>query len=470
MTKTSYFACSVFQKTSRTSEQILADKARRDKESAALRTKLEELTKEMRNKFKKSEPNNSLNKSGQTQDHLPPPEADENAPVDLGDGTIRAVHDRVRRNIVEASRMVGKEPPPPLPVEIRPLLVDDNSRQKVKVEAAVSSMKTDISSDFDSSSEGKAPPRNPRAEGSSNQRSSDSKRISGQNSEKERILQSALSSVMRVSETNGVRTALTSHSNNGNAMHLAGAGIVPLSSEAHGTDESPNVPVRDVSSVPREDADRLKLSEFFARHLKHLEMIRNSDLGINVPQPTTTRNFAFNVDQQSSRRHAPPRQMIPGPTRGVIASAVVDSPPPTLLHYAESTTTEPDDCEDNQTDPFNFMSTVKRAMRDQMIPSGGPTNDDEDDDLTLSEGPLSTSFASSAAAGKEAKAAAKNRRPSREKKKKVPSSSRTNKSKGTKTNNSQKESITSTAVDTTVSHVTEPSNGAPDLVSEGSFL
>lgn len=175
-----------------------------------------------------------------------------------------------------------------------------------------------------------------------------------------------------------------------------------------------DVPVRDTSNSIPQGSDKLKriVSEIFARHQSDLVYIKNSNLGIELPQPQQLlQNFSSGqqpTQQLRSSMTEQPKNVNRTNIRAKASHGLTDSEeeaaaPPRLINV-----NSPDP------DPFNFIATVKRKMPNfdsgtkevekgknsgkKRQPAAVKQGDKDGSDLTISEGPLSTSFASSAAA------------------------------------------------------------------------
>ena len=182
---------------------------------------------------------------------------------------------------------------------------------------------------------------------------------------------------------------------------------------------------------------RSQVQKLLIRHQEDLRLVQESDLGITLPKPLTAIISTLHKPQHHSKnmnsnRHFNPSSFdppnsgrlqpdvvpvkeneIPGHLNlnrrgGLISSSELEEPPP-RFHFAET----PDDLtiqnatESNVViDPFNFMSTVQRKFlaQQQMQVNDNEKHFDQNDnkgrndlapEMALSEGPLSTSFASS---------------------------------------------------------------------------
>ena len=186
---------------------------------------------------------------------------------------------------------------------------------------------------------------------------------------------------------------------------------------------------KDVPHSIEEQQLRSQVQKLLLRHQEDLKLVQESDLGISLPKPLTAIMSTLNKPQHSknmninsnpssfepsgrlqpdvvpvkekevpSSRNRPYNQK-----RGLISSSEMEEPPP-RLHFAET----PDDLTFQNTtgsnvDPFNFMSTVQRKFlaqqqhqpNDNEIPSNNNNKKPFGNEMVLSEGPLSSSFASS---------------------------------------------------------------------------
>ena len=193
---------------------------------------------------------------------------------------------------------------------------------------------------------------------------------------------------------------------------------------------------------------RSQVQELLIRHQEDLKLIHEADINLKLPKPITAMANLVKPHSKTSNSLQQPR-LVPHPSeipgrlqpdvvpvkhiedsniknrgsseRGLISSSEVEEAPPTL-HFAET----PDDLNEghhtqnvNPVDPFNFMSTIQRKF---VLSSNSSPNVAQLDinynpsaiepsskcvgtainlsqqgsgDMVLSEGPLSTSFASS---------------------------------------------------------------------------
>ena len=164
-----------------------------------------------------------------------------------------------------------------------------------------------------------------------------------------------------------------------------------------------DVPVRDTSSNIPQGSDKLKriVSEIFARHQSDQPFVHNSNLGIDLPQPQQLLQN-FSNGQQLRGVMTEPKNVNQVKRSSSKTPAILESEedlPPGIQHVDS-----PDP------DPFNFISTVRRKMpnldsekkddvrqKREKNKKKKPVKIQDGSDLTISEGPLSTSFASSAA-------------------------------------------------------------------------
>ena len=162
-----------------------------------------------------------------------------------------------------------------------------------------------------------------------------------------------------------------------------------------------NIPVRDIGpSVPNAE-DRLKemVNEMFLRHQSDLEAIRRANIEVDVPVKPD-----FGQISTSSRPVPSLKKRASGKE-----SRISDQETPPKIHFAE--TPEPPE------DPFNFLMSVKRKeemeraaknlrMKNSEASKEKPQKkqpvpkiaEQANESVSMSEGPLSTSFASSVSA------------------------------------------------------------------------
>ena len=213
------------------------------------------------------------------------------------------------------------------------------------------------------------------------------------------------------------------------------------------TEESPEIPVRDTSSRLTKESDKLKLkvSEVYARHQSDLEAIRNANLGIDLPATRTQRRQreqqreeqqalldAFSAKRSGSTAPHPAAKAMPPPPARPVAVPKADATvvrsgddsggghrSPHKLHMADPSS---EDGSAATADPFNFMATARRTyveettmhhraqvhqqhdqhqhqqQQQQQIQQQPQFRASEapQGNVALSEGPLSTSWISSA--------------------------------------------------------------------------
>lgn len=169
-------------------------------------------------------------------------------------------------------------------------------------------------------------------------------------------------------------------------------------------DEHYNVPERD-TSVRSKDADKLRLvvSEIYARHQSDLKAIKDSNLGIEIPQSQEEQLLSsFSARRSEAARmgstqlqpsNIPPPVAVPKADAKVVESDAYD---PHKLHQAD---TPSDDA--TSADQFNFMATARRKImvmqhtKHHHSADVHRVQDSSEHNVTLSEGPLSESVASS---------------------------------------------------------------------------
>ena len=186
---------------------------------------------------------------------------------------------------------------------------------------------------------------------------------------------------------------------------------------------------RIASLAKTENQLKSEVEELFLRHQEDLKLVQDSNIGINLPSPLhIMANLTKQAHSKTSKsvpilrpmvqtptKHAPERaqpDVVPAKeitmqthnylngrgNRILISSSEVEEAPP-QIHFAET----PDLAIqlDNSVDPFNFMSTVQRKL---IVRSNSTENDINfnptkesirQTDMVLSEGPLSSSLASS---------------------------------------------------------------------------
>ena len=219
------------------------------------------------------------------------------------------------------------------------------------------------------------------------------------------------------------------------------------------TEESPEIPVRDTSSRLTKESDKLKLkvSEVYARHQSDLEAIRNANLGIDLPATRTQHRQreqqrqeqqalldAFSAKRSGSSASHPAAKAMPPPPPRPVAVPKADAPvvgsgddsgggghrSPHKLHMADPSS---EDGAAATADPFNFMATARRTyveettmhhraqihqqqqhhqhdhhqlqQQQQQLIQEQPqfrASEAPQGNVALSEGPLSTSWISSA--------------------------------------------------------------------------
>ncbi len=178
-------------------------------------------------------------------------------------------------------------------------------------------------------------------------------------------------------------------------------------------DEVSDIPVRDPSSRSQDtDKLRLKVSEIFARHQSDLEAVRNANLGIELPEQLDRRREeqqlmllkTFSASRNMRSNGAPAASApvaVPWPNATLVESDGRHSPH--RLHRADTPSDDPDQ--------FNFIATARRKLREQEREQQRlgqiqqrheaevhRAQSSDHANATLSEGPLSTSIASSAGA------------------------------------------------------------------------
>ena len=193
---------------------------------------------------------------------------------------------------------------------------------------------------------------------------------------------------------------------------------------------------KSISQFNEEEQLRSQVQKLLIRHQEDLKLVQESNLGITLPKPLTaiistlhkphhSKNMNSNsnhnpssFDPPNSGRLQPdvvpvkeneiPDNRNHNQRSGLISSSELEEPPP-RFHFAET----PDDLTIQNTtesnvaiDPFNFMSTVQRKFLAQqhiqvndnekhLKPNDNKNSTNLTPEMVLSEGPLSTSFASS---------------------------------------------------------------------------